>query len=146
MQQCRTSVMKYAMSPAGRLSMSGVIRCRNCPLEQHLDRIALSLFSSGDRMATLVHLPSPLAPSKMISLRQIFTLGWPSLSLFNIPLDSFLNKKEKQQQKKIQNRRLQNSSLWKNDKFCLDFHYCSTKITAIVIFSILNENPFSTFF
>ena len=34
--------MKYAMSPAGRLSMSGVIRCRNCPLEQHLDRIALS--------------------------------------------------------------------------------------------------------
>ena len=73
--------MKYAMSPAGRLSMSGVIRCRNCPLEQHLDRIALSLFSSGDRMATLVHLPSPLAPCKMISLRQIFTLGWPSLSL-----------------------------------------------------------------
>ena len=73
--------MKYAMSPAGRLSMSGVIRCRNCPLEQHLDRIALSLFSSGDRMATLVHLPSPLAPCKMISLRQIFTLGWPSLSV-----------------------------------------------------------------
>ena len=32
-------------------------------------------------MATLVHLPSPLAPCKMISLRQIFTLGWPSLSL-----------------------------------------------------------------
>ena len=76
--------MKYAMSPAGRLSMSGVIRCRNCPLEQHLDRIALSLFSSGDRMATLVHLPSPLAPCKMISLRQIFTLGWPSLSLCSI--------------------------------------------------------------